>query len=173
LDLCCCFRLFFNLNIKIKQFSLINFFFFKISNFCAAHSASYSMCPFRKQKWQAYDVDHFLPCRNKLKNEWSYPSTPRIHLHDMDRDTFRLYVCLGLHCNSGFADIKSFISILTRFQGKLGKVSWFEEQKRNPYKYRVSDHQGVEILFLTPLIPTLKYWRRNSCIFPLLFIPCY
>jgi len=49
----------------------------------------------RRQKQQGREVYHLRPSGAKVKNEWSYTSTPPICLHGVDRDDFTFYLYLG------------------------------------------------------------------------------
>ena len=35
------------------------------------------------------EVDHTLPSSAEVKNKWSYTSTSHVHLHGIDRNTFK------------------------------------------------------------------------------------
>ena len=43
---------------------------------------------FSRLKWSGHDVDHSPPTTAKVKNEWSYISTPPDWLHDVYRENF-------------------------------------------------------------------------------------
>ena len=45
------------------------------------------------------DVDHSLPSRTEIKNEWSYTSTPHIYFHGVDKDNFAYSLSLNFQCS--------------------------------------------------------------------------
>jgi len=65
-----------------KRFSLFQI----IRTGSGAHLASSSMS--NGILWPRCEVDQSLPSSAKVKNEWSYTSTPPTCLHGMDRDNF-------------------------------------------------------------------------------------
>ena len=46
----------------------------------------------RREKQRGHEVDHSCPSGAKVKNEWSYTSTPPTCLHGVDIDNFTFYL---------------------------------------------------------------------------------